>query len=301
MTDRAEQGRAIPLDSNWLRDHPLPQPGEHADKNERGRVLAIGGCRSVPGGIRLTAEAALRAGAGKVRVATIASAAIALGVAMPEIGVFGLPEDVGGEVGPEVGPALDPLLERNDAVIVGPAIASVDAAGAIVDHLLAAAQCQTPIVFDAAALTCLPPARTRKLRDRRHPAILTPHVGEMAGMLECDAEEVERDRAGAVRTCARRFGGICVLKGSTSLVATPAGELYAYAGGGVGLATGGSGDVLAGIAAGLAARGADPLVATLWAVWLHGEAGRRCAERQGPLGFLARELLAHVPGLMRAV
>ena len=68
-----------------------------------------------------------------------------------------------------------------------------------------------------------------------------------------------------------------------------------------GLATGGSGDVLAGIAAGLVARGTDPLAATLWAVWLHGEAGRRCAERQGPLGFLARELLAHVPGLMRAV
>ena len=75
----------------------------------------------------------------------------------------------------------------------------------------------------------------------------------------------------------------------------------AYAGGGVGLATGGSGDVLAGIAAGLAARGAEPLAATLWAVWLHGEAGRRCAEQIGPLGFLARELLAHVPALMRGV
>ena len=92
-----------------------------------------------------------------------------------------------------------------------------------------------------------------------------------------------------------------VLKGSTSLVATPDGELFAYAGGGVGLATGGSGDVLAGIVAGLAARGAEPLEATLWAVWLHGEAGRRCAEQLGPLGFLARELLAHVPGLMRGV
>lgn len=292
---------AFALDSNWLRDHPLPQPGEHADKNERGRVLAIGGCRSVPGGIRLTAEAGLRAGAGKVRVATIASATIALGVAMPEIGVFGLPESDEGEIGPGVGAALDPLLERNDAIIVGPAIASEEAAGAIVDHLLAAARCDAPIVFDAAALTCLPPTRTRKLRDRRHPVILTPHAGEMAAMLECSADEIEHDRVAAVRTCAERFGGVCVLKGSTSLIATPQGDLYAYAGGGVGLATGGSGDVLAGIAAGLAARGADPLVATLWAVWLHGEAGRRCAERQGPLGFLARELLAHVPGLMRAL
>jgi NAD(P)H-hydrate repair Nnr-like enzyme with NAD(P)H-hydrate dehydratase domain len=92
-----------------------------------------------------------------------------------------------------------------------------------------------------------------------------------------------------------------MLKGSTSLVADHEGRLFAYAGGGVGLATGGSGDVLAGIAAGLAARGASPLDAALWAVWLHGEAGRRCAEQIGPVGFLARELLAHVPGLMKAI
>lgn len=292
---------AIPLDSNWLRDNPLPEPSEHADKNERGRVLAIGGCRVVPGGIRLTAEAALRAGAGKVRVATIESAAIALGVAMPEVGVYGLPEDTDGEIGGRAAHALDQLLERNDCIILGPAISSSDAAGAIVDRILAATKCHAPVVFDAAALTCLPPERTQAVRDRRHPVILTPHAGEMAGMLECPIENIERDRAGAVRKAAERFGGVCVLKGSTSLVAVPGGGLYAYAGGGVGLATGGSGDVMAGIAAGLVARGADALTATLWAVWLHGEAGRRCAERQGPLGFLARELLAHVPGLMRGV
>lgn len=297
----AELDGAIPLDSNWLRANPLPQPDEHADKNERGRVLAVGGCRAVPGGIRLTAEAALRAGAGKVRVATIESAAIPLGVAMPEIGVFGLPEEENGEIGGHFGPVLKPLLRRNDCVILGPAIASIEAAGAIVDQVLSAEKCDAPIVLDAAALTCLPPARTRTLRDRRHPVILTPHAGELAGMLEISTDDIARDRAAAVRTAVERFGGICVLKGSTSLVATPAGDLYAYAGGGVGLATGGSGDVLAGIVAGLAARGTDPLVATLWAVWLHGEAGRRCAERQGPLGFLARELLAHVPGLMRGV
>lgn len=294
-------GQAIPLDSDWLRDHPLPVPGNDADKNERGRVLVIGGGRTVPGGIRLTAEAALRAGAGKVRVATIASAAIPLGVAMPEIGVFGLPENEDGEIGRDFAKVLDSLLARNDAVIVGPAISGMDAAGALVDHLLAHEKCAAPIVLDAAALTCLPPSRIKPLRERSHPVILTPHIGEMAGMLECQTDEIERDRAAAVREAAKKFGGICLLKGSTSLVATPEGELFVYAGGGVGLATGGSGDVMAGIAAGLAARGADPLTATLWAVWLHGEAGRRCAEQMGPLGFLARELLAHVPGLMRGV
>ena len=114
-------------------------------------------------------------------------------------------------------------------------------------------------------------------------------------------EEIERDRPAAVRRAAESCGAVCMLKGPTSLIATPEGELFAYAGGGVGLATGGSGDVLAGLAGGLAARGAPPLVALLWAVWLHGEAGRRCAEQTGPLGFLARELAPHILGLMRAV
>lgn len=84
-----------------------------------------------------------------------------------------------------------------------------------------------------------------------------------------------------------------------SIIAGPDNVLFAYADGGVGLATGGSGDVLAGLVAGLCARGAEPLHVTLWAVWLHGEAGRRCSEQVGPLGFLARELLALILGLMR--
>ena len=88
------------------------------------------------------------------------------------------------------------------------------------------------------------------------------------------------------------------LKAGETVIATPDGALLLYPGGGVGLATGGSGDVLAGIIGGLLARGAAPLVATAWGVWLHGEAGRRLGERLGPIGFLARELLAEIPGLM---
>jgi hydroxyethylthiazole kinase-like uncharacterized protein yjeF len=291
---------ARPLDSDWLKANPLPEPAVDADKNERGRVLAVGGCRSVPGGIRLTAESALRAGAGKVRVATVESAAIALGVAMPEVAVFGLPENREGEIAPGCEAVIAPLLERADAVIVGPAIASSEAAGLVLDILIGES-CRAPLVLDAAALTCLPPARIRPLKQRKHPVVLTPHIGEMAEMLGCKPREIEADRLAAVRRAAKTYNAICVLKGATTLVADSNGKAFAYAGGGVGLATGGSGDVMAGIAAGLAARGTDPFVATLWAVWLHGEAGRRCAEQLGPLGFLARELLLQIPGLMRAV
>lgn len=290
---------AIPLDSNWLREHPLPEPDPHADKNARGRLFVIGGCTRVPGGLLLTAEAAFRAGAGKVQVATTASTALALGIAMPEIAVFPLEESSDGEIDHLDG-ALGKHIGRCDAVLAGPAMGEGEAAGKIVGRLLAEVCNTIPLILDAAALMNLR-HRASVVRDRSSPAVLTPHIGEMAAMLDCDAQAIEEDRKGAVRSAANHFGAIVVLKGSTTLIADRDGSLFAYAGGGVGLATGGSGDVLAGIAAGLAARGASPLDATLWAVWLHGEAGRRCAEQIGPLGFLARELLAHVPGLMRAL
>lgn len=291
------------LDSEWLRAHPLPQPENGVDKNGRGRVLVIGGCASVPGGLRLTAEAAFRAGAGKVRVATVARAAVPLGIAIPEAAVFALPEDEEGEIGPGCEAVLAPLLGRMDAIVAGPAVSGAGAAGLVVDLLMDAGggEGEAVLVLDAAALACLPPDRIVRLRDRAGPVILTPHVGEMATLLGCEADEVEADREGTVRRAAELTGAICLLKGASSLIATPEGELFAYAGGGVGLATGGSGDVLAGLVGGLASRGTPPMEALLWAVWLHGEAGRRCAEQTGPLGFMARELLPHVPGLMRGV
>lgn len=287
-----------PLDSNWLRDNPLPAPGAHADKNARGRVFIIGGCARVPGGLLLTAEAALRAGAGKVQAATATSTALALGVAMPEMAVFPVAEDDDGEIAC-LPATIDDFVARCDAAVIGPAMSCGRAAGEAVDRLLAAAD-GPALILDAAALMELP-ARAAELAARASPAVLTPHIGEMAAMLDCDAAEIEADRVGAVRSAAQRFGAVVALKGSTSLVADRDGALFAYAGGGVGLATGGSGDVLAGIAAGLAARGTPPLEAALWAVWLHGEAGRRCAVEIGPLGFLARELLRHVPGLMQTI
>jgi ADP-dependent NAD(P)H-hydrate dehydratase len=286
-----------PLDSALLRDRPLPFPEHEADKNSRGRVLAIGGSRRVPGGIQLTVEAALRAGAGKIQVATVESAAMALGIAMPEVAVFGLPENEMGEIqAADALPSTLPLAGC-DALVAGPAMYDRQSASAVVGGLLA--NCEAQMVLDAAVLMALGD-HVDGLRALEHMPVLTPHLGELAAMEQREAADIEEDRVGAVRQASERFASVCVLKGSISLIAEPGGEVFAYAGGGVGLATGGSGDVLAGIVAGLCARGVEPLDATLWAVWLHGEAGRRCAEQIGPIGFLARELLAHVPGLIRA-
>ena len=290
--------RAQPLDSDWLRAHPLPLPDGETDKNGRGRVLVIGGSRRVPGGVQLTVEAALRAGAGKIQVATVDSATLALGIAMPEVAVFGLEEDAGGEIASRDVMVLADLAERCDAIVAGPAMTSAEAGSRLAARLLGLEP--KPLVLDAAVLMGLA-SHERQVSALPQPTVLTPHLGELAAMLGCAVTDIAEDRAAAVRTASERYGAICLCKGATTLIAAPDGSLFAYAGGGVGLATGGSGDVMAGIVAGLCARGATALEATLWAVWLHGEAGRRCAEQIGPLGFLARELLAHVPALLREV
>jgi NAD(P)H-hydrate repair Nnr-like enzyme with NAD(P)H-hydrate dehydratase domain len=125
-----------------------------------------------------------------------------------------------------------------------------------------------------------------------------PHAGEMARLLECEAMRSSADPLGAARRAAETFGVVAVIKGQFSHIVSPDGRAFRFEGGGVGLATSGSGDTLAGIVGGLCARGADPLTAALWGVSLHGEAGRRLSRDVGRVGFLARELLDLVPPLM---
>lgn len=301
-----EEAKCAPLDGAWLRAHPVPMPSDGVNKNARGRVLVIGGCLQVPGGIRLTAEAALRAGAGKVRIATIASAVTPIGTMFPEAAMLSLPEGMTGEIDVKAD-VLAPHLTRCDAVVVGPAMTCERHASRLLEAVLdAMADCRAGsepsareggLVIDASALMALGDHDV-SLRERPAPCVITPHIGEMAALLEREAADVERDRVTAAREAAARFNAVVVLKGATSLVVDPAGSCFVYSGGNVGLATGGSGDVLAGIAGALLSRGLPPLEAALWAVWVHGEAGRHCAETIGPVGYLARELLIAIPRLM---
>jgi NAD(P)H-hydrate repair Nnr-like enzyme with NAD(P)H-hydrate dehydratase domain len=128
--------------------------------------------------------------------------------------------------------------------------------------------------------------------------VLLPHAREMARLLQCELGEVEADPEAAARRAAETFNAVAVIKGQFSYIVAPDGRAFRFKGGAVGLATSGSGDALAGIVGGLCARGADPLSAALWGVHLHGEAGRRLAKRIGRIGFLAREILDEIPGLL---
>jgi NAD(P)H-hydrate repair Nnr-like enzyme with NAD(P)H-hydrate dehydratase domain len=172
--------------------------------------------------------------------------------------------------------------------------------GPVLERLLAAllgTGRDLPLVLDAAALDCLP-GLAGEARDRAGGIALLPHAREMAGLLGCAPEEVEIDPPVAVRRAAELYHAVALVKGRFSHVAAPDGRLFRFEGGGIGLATSGSGDVLAGLVGGLAARGADVLTATLWGVWLHGEAGRLLTKRVGRVGFLADEIAALVPGLL---
>lgn len=289
--------KSIPLDANWLRAHPLPHHAHDIDKNARGRVLVVGGSHTVPGGVLLTAEAAFRAGAGKVTIATIASLAVPLGLAMPECGIVPLAEADGQIV--DGAERVADLAGHHDAVVIGPAMDDADAADALLTTLLPILSPAQPLLLDAAALRAVA-RHGAALCARDGATILTPHEGEMASLIGEHRDAVTADRHRAMEIAANRFGATVMMKGQTSLLRHGYVQL-AYAGGGIGLATGGSGDVLAGLVGALAARGMEPLHATAWGIWLHGEAGRRLAETVGPLGYLARELLPLIPGLMRGV
>jgi ADP-dependent NAD(P)H-hydrate dehydratase len=286
-----------PLDSAWLAEHPLPQPGPATDKNSRGRVLVAGGSQTVPGAIRLTGEAALRAGAGKLQLATVEPVVFHLGVLVPEAAIFPLPAGPEGELADAAGEALCTYLERCDTLVLGPGMGAEAPADAILRAVIAHPRETLSLVLDAAALAAAGNLG-EALRAHQGRVVLTPHPGEMIKLMGCDEARIDADPAGLAQEAARRFEATVLLKGPETWIACPDAPLLRYPGGGPGLATGGSGDVLAGIIGGLLSRGAPPRTAAAWGVWLHGEAGRRLAETVGPLGFLGRELLPEIPRLM---
>jgi hydroxyethylthiazole kinase-like uncharacterized protein yjeF len=210
--------------------------------------------------------------------------------------VFALPESPSGEITPQAAPLVAERAAQAQAVLLGPGMLDEALVVPLVQAVIPRLDAAT-LVLDAAALACLAadPAVVHGLAGR---AILTPHAGELAHVLNEDAAAIRAEPLATARRLAAAWQAVVVLKGAVTHVAAPTGETYRNRTGNVGLATSGSGDTLSGIIAGLAARGAPPLQAAVWGVYLHGRAGDRLARRVGPLGFLARELLAEVPPLL---
>lgn len=285
------------LNRSWLHRNPLPPLAEGGDKNARGRVLVVGGAEFVPGALRLTGEAALRAGAGKLQMATVRAAAMSLAVLVPEAAMIALPADSDGEIASEAVELLKERLGLCDTLVLGPGMSAGERTEQLVAALLRESSTGQTIVLDAAALTCA--GNLGKLvTAHQGRVIMTPHYREMSYLSGLTIEVVENAPQAAAERIAQDFNAIVVLKGVRTILASPASETLLFDGGSTGLATGGSGDVLAGIIGGIAARGAAPLTAAGWGVMVHGAAGERAEEEIAEIGFLARDLLPLIPKLI---
>ena len=263
------------------RKFPLPPIDGDADKEERGSVLVVAGGTRVAGAAVLAGEATLRAGAGKLQIATAREATMHVAIAVPESLV--LPATAS-----RVSRELREFSGAADCVLIGPGLPEGAASVRMARQIARRMKDEATLVLDAAALGA---AGTRAR------CIITPHSGEMAQLLEVERADVDDDPEAAARTASERFGGVCVLKGPRTFVASNE-AMFLFDDGSPGLGTSGSGDVLAGTIAGLATRGADPLTAALWGVWAHAAAARRAETRLGRLGLLARDLLREIPSVL---
>jgi hydroxyethylthiazole kinase-like uncharacterized protein yjeF len=293
---------AVPITDGLLRDWPLPSL-TGGGKQARGQVLVVGGSRQTPGAVLLAAVAALRAGAGKLQIATVASVSAPLAIAVPEALVIELPETPDGAVAGAAGDLLAEHVERAKAVCVGSGTSDPEATTELVrsvaDVAAGVARERGPdeaptLVIDALGLAALGryPDLLRPLGGR---AVLTPNPKELAILLDVPDDRIADDPVGRAREAAARHGAVVALGGEASVVATPDGRCWIDTSGGFGLGVSGSGDAFAGVVTGLAARGAEPAQAAGWGAHLHGRAGDRLAARVGRLGYLAREVVDEVP------
>ena len=262
-------------------------------------MLVVGGSSQIPGAAILAAVGALRAGAGRLQIATARSVSGLVAVSVPEARVIALPELRNGELARGCEKALLEEVQAANAILVGPGMCDERAAVDLLRHC-ARGRIQSALVVDAAALRIF--AARRPLPGRKLPeVIVTPHAGEMAELWGCPREEVLADPLRVARAAAAQLKVVVTLKGAQTFVVAPDGTAFHNVAGNVGLGTSGSGDTLSGVIAGLCARGADALQAAVWGVYLHAKAGDVLARRMGSLGFLARELLTEIPPLLRKI
>lgn len=276
--DPALVAAELPAVHAWSRDdlrRALPPRPPTLHKRQAGHVLVVGGDEGYGGAVRLAAEAAARAGAGLVSVATRAANVAPILAARPEL----MPRPV------EDAPALAALAARADVVAIGPGMGQGDWGRMLLDAALGFGK---PCVVDADALNllamhavALPPG-----------SVLTPHPGEAARLLGVDTATVHADRYDAALTIARRFGAIVLLKGAGTVIAAPDGALSQCAIAEPGMASGGMGDVLTGVVAALRAQGLDAWTAAGCGALAHARAATAAARRDGARGLLAGDVIA---------
>lgn len=263
----------------------LPARPADAHKGMFGHVMVIGGDYGYGGAVALAAEACARSGAGLTSVATQPLHMPSILARLPEVMVNGVPS----------GQALEPLLKRPSVLVIGPGLGQSPWSEQM---LRQAAASHLPVVVDADGLNILAQRRAVVIQPRDH-WVYTPHPGEAARLLGCGTAEVQRDRFAAARELQRLLGGVVVLKGPGTLIVDTY-NTYVADVGNPGMASGGMGDVLAGVIGALIAQGLDATKAASLAVCVHGDAADRAVEQVGQRGLLASDLVLYIRELLNS-
>jgi len=251
-----------------------------AHKGTFGHLLAVGGSKGFSGAITLALRAALRSGVGLVSAFVPSTIHSIVATAVPEAMVH------------------DQFPEKTfSATLLGPGMGVTKTTQKLVLDELARPE-KTPLVLDADAL-CVLADKIEKISDSKRPVVLTPHPGEFAKLFGLRVSDVQEDRIGLVKMASERLGATIVLKGAGTLVASPKKPIAVNLTGNPGLATGGSGDVLAGLLAGLLAQGFSIYPATCAAVWLHGRAGDFAAAEKSQQTLLPTDLIEKFSDVFR--
>ena len=268
----------------------LPDRPDHGHKGTFGKILLLCGSRGYTGAAALSAMGALRSGAGLVYLAVPDSIYAIEAVKLTEPVIIPVLDEAGAFSSNSI-PQIMELLQGKDAVLIGPGIGQSGGSEALVCTVLE--NFSGPVVLDADGINVLK-AHKDILRGRTSPTILTPHDGEfrrLAGILS-------EDRIASAAQLAADLGVIVLLKGHRTII-TDGNRCYENHTGNPGMATGGSGDVLAGIIVSLLGQGIPPLEAAACSAWLHGAAGDICAEEIGQYGMLPSDMLCVLPRLMK--
>lgn len=268
----------------------LPRRAETAAKWSFGRAMLLCGSERFSGAALLSAEAALRSGAGLVQLCSAPAVIAAARVRLPEALLGELSGSDGESLSPPARQLLQDGLERASALLFG---CGAGLSRRARELLALALEAPLPLVLDADGLNLLA-ERPELLARRRAPTLLTPHAGEFCRLSGLTRQQLEDDPAGAALDFARRHSVSLALKGSATWL-TDGSRLLRLNAPNSGMAKGGSGDVLAGLCAGLAAQGMELFSAAALACWLHGEAGALARLAMGPRAMLPRDVLAALP------
>jgi len=270
----------------------LPKRTADSYKGDYGKAFILAGSPGMTGAAYLTSQACLTAGAGLVTLGLSKSLNPIMEVKTNEVMTKPLPETEEGLLSKSCLPILEEELKDLDVLAVGPGLGRSDELTEIVWELVKISP--VPLILDADGLFALSEG-IEILLEAQSPIILTPHLGELSRLSGLKVEELKSDPIGHCQNLARDWGVYLIMKGAATLVASPEGEVYVNSTGNPGMATGGSGDVLTGIIAGLVAQGLKPFQACAAGVFLHGLAGDLAAKERGFAGLTAGDLIRFLP------